>query len=57
LAFEIFHNIKEAIVYIWLVDKLNFDLVKVAQRILIYHRQYLNVSHFTKTDIQKLSGF
>lgn len=29
LAFEIFHNIKKTVVNIWLVCKLNLDLIKV----------------------------
>jgi len=34
LAFEIFHNIKESVVYIWLIGKLNFDLIEITKRIL-----------------------
>jgi len=34
LAFEVLHNIKEAIVYIWLVGKLDLNLIQVAEGIL-----------------------
>lgn len=34
LAFEVFHNVQESIVYVWLIGKLNLDLVEVAERIL-----------------------
>lgn len=35
MAFEVFHNVQEAIVDIGLVAKLNLDLVEVAERILL----------------------
>jgi hypothetical protein len=34
LAFEVLHNIKESIVDIGLVGKLNFDLIKITEGIL-----------------------
>jgi hypothetical protein len=36
LAFEIFHNVKESVVHIGLVGKLDFDLIKIAKRILYF---------------------
>jgi hypothetical protein len=36
LTFEIFHNIKKAIVYVWLVCELNLDLVKITKRVLFH---------------------
>ena len=37
LTFEIFHNIKKAIVYVWLICELNLDLVEVTKCILFFH--------------------
>jgi hypothetical protein len=34
LAFEVLHNIEKSVVYIWLICKLDFDLVKVTERVL-----------------------
>lgn len=34
LTFEVFHNIQEFIVHVWLVGKLHFDLVEIAKSIL-----------------------
>jgi hypothetical protein len=30
LTFKVFHDVQETIVYIWLVGKLNLDLIKIA---------------------------
>lgn len=35
LALKIFHDIQEPIIHIWLVGKLNLDLIKITERILI----------------------
>ena len=34
LALEVLHDVEESIIHIWLVDKLDLDLVEVAQSIL-----------------------
>jgi hypothetical protein len=34
LAFEVFHNIQESVIDVWLVMELDFDLVKVGEGIL-----------------------
>ncbi|KAH0357064.1 hypothetical protein KCU81_g247, partial [Aureobasidium melanogenum] len=31
---EVFHNVQESVINIWVINKLHFDLVKVAQRVL-----------------------
>lgn len=35
LTLEVLHDIKEAIVDIWLIDELDLDLVQVAQSVLV----------------------
>lgn len=39
LALEVLHNVKEPIVDVWLLMKLNLDLVEIAQRILQSERR------------------
>lgn len=34
LAFEVFHDVQEFIVHIWLIGKLYLDLVEVTESIL-----------------------
>jgi hypothetical protein len=34
LAFEVFHDIKKSIIHIWLICKLDLDLVKITQCVL-----------------------
>ena len=35
LTFEVFHNIQKPVVHVWVVDKANLYLVKIAQCILL----------------------
>jgi hypothetical protein len=55
LTLEILHNIQEPIIYIWLVGKLDLNLIKIAQRILFrvsVHRH----SHFHLLTSHSRSG-
>lgn len=46
LAFKIFHNIKESIIYIGLISELNFYLIQVTQRILLIGSQRVCIDDF-----------
>ena len=46
LALEIFHNIEESVIDIWLVSELNLDLVEVAESILQINRSVLKLSRY-----------
>jgi hypothetical protein len=57
LTFEIFHNIKESIVHIWLISKLDLDLVKVAERVLRFKCQHSKYAdEFVKNLLRKVNG-
>lgn len=48
LALEIFHNIEESIIDVWLVGELDFNLVEVAEGILQINRSVLNLSRYMR---------
>ena len=45
MALKVLHDVQKAVIYLWVVTELNFDLVKIAQSIL---RKTKRVSNLTK---------